>query len=241
MSDDNIKYFLYVKEHVNTGLKYLGMTSKNPFKYSGSGLHWKRHLKLHGKQHRTEIICECESLKEISEKGLYYSELWNIVDSSEWANIKPETGAGAPSGKYHHYSSKSSEYNKTRHPLYGKKHSDESIEKNRLSNSGKNNSMYNTVWINDGKINKKIRKEEAVPNGWKIGRIISYSDKFGKTNKLNDKNPNYDFTVRTFQHKSGIIEHCTRRELINKYDLRESSVSQLIKGKLKSTNGWKML
>lgn len=31
------------------------MTSKNPYKYSGSGLHWKRHLKLHGKQDKNNF------------------------------------------------------------------------------------------------------------------------------------------------------------------------------------------
>jgi hypothetical protein len=34
-------YYLYVKTHNITGLKYLGYTSrKNPHKYTGSGTRW---------------------------------------------------------------------------------------------------------------------------------------------------------------------------------------------------------
>lgn len=37
---------LYIKIHNVTGLKYFGKTTKNnPEKYTGSGKHWKRHIK----------------------------------------------------------------------------------------------------------------------------------------------------------------------------------------------------
>lgn len=35
---------------------------------------------------------------------------------------------------------------------------------------GVNNSQYGTMWITDGKINKKLPKEEVIPNGWYKGR-----------------------------------------------------------------------
>ena len=35
--------YLYVKQHNKTGLKYFGKTTKkDPLKYKGSGLYWKR-------------------------------------------------------------------------------------------------------------------------------------------------------------------------------------------------------
>jgi hypothetical protein len=38
--------YLYVKTHNNTGMKYLGKTTKpDPHKYPGSGKRWTRHLK----------------------------------------------------------------------------------------------------------------------------------------------------------------------------------------------------
>lgn len=98
-----MKYSLYVKTHTVTNLKYLGFTkSHDPSKYLGSGLYWLRHLKKHSNQVSTEILFESESLEEIKEKGIYYSNLWNITASDEWANLKPETGIGGfvPGFKY---------------------------------------------------------------------------------------------------------------------------------------------
>jgi hypothetical protein len=87
--------YLYIKTHNKTGLKYLGKTtSKDPHKYKGSGTHWKRHLKKYGYDYNTEIIRECQSKEELKEWGIYYSNLWNIVESQEWANLRPEEGDG---------------------------------------------------------------------------------------------------------------------------------------------------
>lgn len=87
--------YLYVKTHNKTGLKYLGKTTaKDPHKYKGSGTYWISHIKKHGYDVKTEIIQECLNVNEVAEWGIYYSNLWNIVDSSEWANLKPESGDG---------------------------------------------------------------------------------------------------------------------------------------------------
>lgn len=53
-----------------------------------------RHIRKHGYDVETEILKECTSNEEVKEWGLYYSRLWNIVESPEWANIKEETGNG---------------------------------------------------------------------------------------------------------------------------------------------------
>jgi hypothetical protein len=91
--------YLYVKTHNKTGLKYLGKTvSKNPYKYKGSGTHWKLHLKKHGNDVSTVILHETNSETEIKQLGLYYSNLWNIVESKQWANLKPEEGTGGGPG-----------------------------------------------------------------------------------------------------------------------------------------------
>jgi hypothetical protein len=91
--------YLYVKTHIKTGLKYLGMTTKSdPFLYSGSGIYWKNHLQKHGYEYTTEILKKCKNKDEIKEWGLYYSKLWNIVESKDWANLKEEQGdGGSPS------------------------------------------------------------------------------------------------------------------------------------------------
>jgi len=91
--------YLYVKIHNVTGLKYLGKTtSTDPHKYPGSGKYWKNHLYKHGFDYTTEILKECETAEEVKIWGKYYSELWNVTKSNEWANLKPENGDGGFSG-----------------------------------------------------------------------------------------------------------------------------------------------
>jgi len=92
--------YLYKKTHNQTGLKYLGKTTQDPHKYKGSGDYWIPHIKKHGYDVTTEIIKECQSKEEFKKWGVYYSELWNIVDERDengkktWANLKPESGDG---------------------------------------------------------------------------------------------------------------------------------------------------
>ena len=58
----------------------------------------------------------------------------------------------------------------------GKHHTEEF--KNRMSiimqekTKGKNNSQYGTIWITNGIENKKIKKEEFIPEGWYKGRKL---------------------------------------------------------------------
>lgn len=87
-------YYLYVKTHSVTGLKYLGHTTRNPFKYKGSGLYWSRHLNKHGSDHTTEILLKTTCKKELVKCGLHYSLLWNVEHNPSWANIISESGPG---------------------------------------------------------------------------------------------------------------------------------------------------
>ena len=148
-------YYLYVKTHQTTGLKYLGVTSKkDPYSYKGSGKTWLRHLKEFGRNYTTEILLETDSTDEIREKGIYYSELWNIVDSKEWANQKKERGEGGwtpikgrnPWNKGIPMSDEQRQkirqtmlgkYVGKSNPFYGKTHSDETKEKLRTANIGR--------------------------------------------------------------------------------------------------------
>ena len=92
-------YYLMVKTHKITGLRYLCKTTQDPYKYRGSGVYWKLHCKKYGSDHDTEIIKECDNLSDFAYWGLYYSDLWNVVGSNEWANIIPEDGGTEDAGK----------------------------------------------------------------------------------------------------------------------------------------------
>lgn len=82
-----------IKEHMDTGLKYLCKTSKqNPLKYKGSGKYWKRHMKVHGTNVSTIILHQCEDIAEFNKVCLEYSEKFDVVKSKNWANCIPENG-----------------------------------------------------------------------------------------------------------------------------------------------------
>jgi hypothetical protein len=85
-------FYLYLKKHIVTGLQYLGYTKNDPMKYKGSGLYWKRHIIEHGYNVTTEILFESENIDEISKMGKYYSNLWDIVNNKQFANLCEEDG-----------------------------------------------------------------------------------------------------------------------------------------------------
>jgi hypothetical protein len=95
--------YLYVKIHNITGLKYLGKTVQDPFVYNGSGKRWLNHLKKHGVDITTEILFQTEDKDIFKQKAIYYSNLYNIVESDDWANIRPEEGDGGDTSQYIDY------------------------------------------------------------------------------------------------------------------------------------------
>lgn len=86
---------LLVKTHNITGLKYLCYTQKEDHcTYTGSGKHWKRHIKEHGYDVTTELIYESESYDDFVRVAREYSERYNVVNSQCWANLRIEEGDG---------------------------------------------------------------------------------------------------------------------------------------------------
>jgi hypothetical protein len=92
--------FLYIKQHVLTKKLYFGKTTNSdPTKYKGSGLHWSRHLKVHGSEVDTLWFCLFTSQEDCTNFALSFSEQENIVGSKDWLNMKPENGLdGTPKG-----------------------------------------------------------------------------------------------------------------------------------------------
>lgn len=130
--------YLYIKQHSITGLKYFGKTStEDPEKYYGSGIHWKRHIKKHGKEHVTTLWFQLfENKDELIDYALKFSEENNIVDSKEWANLVNENGldggVGNFGGRKHSEESKrkASEVQKGEKSVwFGRKHTDETKKK----------------------------------------------------------------------------------------------------------------
>lgn len=97
---------LYIKQHKITGLKYFGKTTKNPYKYKGSGKYWRRHLKIHGNETITNVIASfsTDQTQELVEFALNFSKENDVANSEDWANLKPENGLDG--GTFSEYVSK---------------------------------------------------------------------------------------------------------------------------------------
>lgn len=153
-------YYLYLKQSP-IGLKYLGITTRDPYKYLGSGKYWRRHLKAHkfsASDIKTEIVFSSTIEEEVNNVALEYSEKFNIVESENFANLMPESGMDCTLGRpcSEETKRKISESNK------GKQLSKESIAKilkNRKSNKGFKHSEETKRKLSELRKGKKLSKE----------------------------------------------------------------------------------
>jgi len=124
--------YLYIKTHLDTGLKYFGKTTKdNLDTYHGSGKKWKNHLKKHGTNVETKIYFSSEDISEVETVALDFSIKNNIVESKEWANLKYENGRdGGTQSEWitEKTKRKMSENRKGKPSWFGKNHSKETRE-----------------------------------------------------------------------------------------------------------------
>lgn len=172
-------YYLYIKKHNLTGLRYLGYTSKkNYHTYPGSGHYWRRHLDSHGYDYTTTVLLATESKEEIKETGRFFSDLFSIVESKSWANLKPEEGMGGTHAVSEEQKKKQSKKMKGRYigeknSMYGRKRTD-TTERNKLPKR----------WVTNGVEDKLILRQqldEYLSVGYSIGR----SNSRNKGSKIN--------------------------------------------------------
>lgn len=145
--------YLYVKTHRITGLKYLGKTKRKDYhEYSGSGKRWINHLKKHGYNYDTQILLATEDKEEIKETGIFFSKIFNVVKSNDWANLKEECGDGGDNSQFLDYKRNSIKASKT---LQSKEWKDKNRE--RISEK-----------ISKSVSNTKKRKEWKETTGLKV-------------------------------------------------------------------------
>lgn len=209
-------YYLYVKTHKKTGLKYLGHTRQNPFTYHGSGKKWVSHLEEHGYEYDTEILLESQDITEIASLGRKLSAAWDIVDSDLWANKIPETCGGY--GNFGNISDEArmrlsermrGDKNIAKHPTFREKHSGEKHWTKRPEHQGKEHVMKRP----------EVREKISGKNCYR-----------------------YDHTIYTFEHNvTGETVQATKQEFQRMYDLDQSCISRLVSGKFKQYKGWTLV
>lgn len=215
-------YYLCVKVHKLTGLRYLCQTKRNPFKYLGSGVAWTMHLAKYGPEHDTFILHECSSKEERNNLGRYYSNLWHVVTASDdfgnkiWANLIPETGGGG--GR------KAGSYTEEEKLILSERMKGIKNPMNRKDvirkKSGANHFTHKADY--DSSLHPMKRPE--------VKQLVS-----GK-NSIR-----YNHSIYRFINSVTLEEvSMTQRDFINHYKLCSSSVSRLISGKYKQLFGWRL-
>lgn len=119
-------------------------------------------------------------------------------------------------------------------------------EKSRLakiSNAGKNNPMYGTIWITNGSENKKIKKDSEIPNGWKKGRYFNedLQKTFVSRSKIGKNNSRYDPTLYCFYNivsSEKVTMSCW--DFCTKYNLRRKPIRAVAKGQRTEYKGWQL-
>ena len=213
--------YLYKKTHNKTGLQYLGKTIKDPYKYKGSGDHWIPHIKKHGYDVTTEILRECQTNEEVKEWGLYYSELWNVVDSKDWANMRPEEGTGGGT------------LFKTNNPM-----KDPKIAKKRC---GQHHHMKDPI-------RRQAQSLRVSGPDSPLFTKTALEKKSGINHYMHNSspsdNPAYDHTLYEFQNiRTGEVIKTTAYEFTVRVEAHRGNVSQLVhrRPSPKSVKGWKLV
>ena len=140
--------YLYIKTHIDTGLRYFGKTSKDPFKYMGSGRYWLSHLKKYGNNVKTEILGYYIDKNECEKVAVEFSIKNNIVHAVNeenkkiWANQIPENGLDGGATKWGPLSEE------TKHKIsqshFGIKQTEESRQKIKIARAKQDMSHMKT-------------------------------------------------------------------------------------------------
>jgi hypothetical protein len=181
--------YLYIKKHSITGLKYFGKTSQDPYKYLGSGLYWKKHIKKHGKKFIETIwVSELYYDTLIVDIAVKFSIENNIVESKDWANMRIENGLDGGdtslTKNYIKYKStlmietkkKCKWWNNGIKQCHCEYPPSSDYVRGRLSFNNVGSKLgaaiqKNKIWINDGKIEYMQKSSEPIPDNFIKGRL----------------------------------------------------------------------
>lgn len=221
--------YIYVKKTPDNYF-YLGKTIHDPFKYRGSGLIWKRHLKKHGYDSNdieTFILHETFDKNEIKELGIYYSNLFDIVNKKNWSNLRIEDGNGGDASMCPNY--------KKPPIIKGDKHWTKSIEaKKMLSEKIKGDKnptrrMEVREKIRQKALNRKFSPKTIEKFKQRIGEKNGFFNKKHneETKKVMKEKANGRYSLNWFIHRYG------EKEGQIKYELHKiENLKKLEKGKL---------
>lgn len=228
------KYYLYIKTSP-LGLKYLGKTTKDPITYLGSGKIWKRHIKKHSltmDDIKTEIVFETNDVDELIKKGIELSNLYNIVESKEWANLREETGDGGNTSKFIDFS------NPVFHNPNRSKHLNEWLK--NVSEDERKQILRERIAKVDFNERDKKTKENTDWDSWRESIKNRKTDYSKFLNDIHEKNkkPVLQFDL----NGNFIMEHKSAADAVRYLNAKKysaSTITNCCKGKGETALGYK--
>jgi len=205
---------IYKTTNLVNGKIYVGQDSNNNSKYLGGGKLLKLAIKKYGKDNFVkEIIEECSSMDELSEREVYWIDIFNSKDKNIGYNI---LDGGLIS------------------PMYNNTHTDETKEKmsnNHYDCNGENNPMYGKtfedVWREKGLSEKEIKikwdewlkKRSELSKGENNG--MYGRQRFGKDNPFFNKKHTEETKNKLRKNskiKKTVLQYSLDGQLIKKWD-----------------------
>lgn len=217
--------YLYIKQHSVSGKLYFGKFCistryKTVESYPGSGTHWTTHIKKHGKTFiETLWYCIFYDKEECTNFATDFSELQNIVESSEWLNLRIENGTDGGNDK-------------------GMIFSD--LHKKNLSIASKGKPKSEAHKLNMGNPKSEAHKASLrkPKSNTKNMRNAKIKNTFYLTNPHGETFVSHFIKELTETHKlnSGILY-----KMVNKGKIEESISPRLASDARIRTNGWQLI
>lgn len=157
LGGDSKIYTIYKYTNKKNGKVYIGQTSKtleerartNGFNYRGCRRFYNAIERYGWSSFEPEILEEVNSVEEANEREIYYINLYKSTDEEYGYNIAQGGDCKVASDETRKLISDNAKErykDKTKNPMYGRKHSEETLKKQREKKLGANNPMFGRHW-----------------------------------------------------------------------------------------------
>lgn len=217
-------YTIYKYTNSSNGKVYIGQTSKTlPERAGSNGRNYIACNRFYAAIKKygwdafvPEVLETVETVEEANEREIHYIDLFSSTDERYGYNILAggtqaplsEAGRAAISIK-----AKERYKDKTANPMYGKKHSESALEKQRAKKRGCNNPMYGTTWTD-------IQREKCGT----AGKTLNLSDEQRDRLRANARHLGSTTGLRPVRCIEDDVSFCTLTEAANAYGVKKSTL-----------------
>lgn len=229
--------FIYITTNMVNGMKYLGQRKfyRDWKSYLGSGKTLLQAIQKYGKENFVRnIVCICNSPSELNQTEYDLSIFLNVVESSDWYNLKYGGDSMEGYSPPPEVRAKISKANKGKPaPNKGMPMSEEAKRKQREAQSGEKSAWYGRKHTDETK--QKIRDK-------RIGTYASQETKNKMSSQRQGKN-NYDAkpVVQLTIDGDFIREWEYLRQAAKELNICESGICQCCRKQRKFANGYRWM